>query len=366
MTDSKAVLDLNSLARQVLQNCEISDSRHAGLYSICGLALRLRDLYKWENDLNPWVEKDSAEILEWIGVKEQRWEELIDNDYDEISIFEQRYDPFDAAGINAVLEPHGVFYGAGYAQRLKPAFFLAPIENKAMVDGFPVYTLGCELARDLLTIPALSQDCSIILRMGSARLFLWDQLIYINKSARPALNVALEKCGLEDKTPEALRGALDTLLETQRETYIYHELGEIRDDVFNRAVWREIIADHPHTPIELLARAVKDLLADTNAYGTLQNIIKRRETAALAFYVAFFDGLAKTLFPEINMSFHEFVDSGDWAVIEAAVSSGHQTALHYAEELIGIHETGKKHGDGIWVKNEIQNRILKKILPQAK
>ena len=68
------------IASQVLENCSISDSRHAGLYSICGLALRLRDLYKWEKGLDPWVEKDSSEILEWIGKKEEKWEDLADRD----------------------------------------------------------------------------------------------------------------------------------------------------------------------------------------------------------------------------------------------------------------------------------------------
>ena len=58
--------ELKSFTRQVLQNCDISDAYHAGLYSICGLALRLRDLYKWENQLPPWEERDSSEILDGI------------------------------------------------------------------------------------------------------------------------------------------------------------------------------------------------------------------------------------------------------------------------------------------------------------
>ena len=53
-------IDPGNITRQVLRNCEISDARHAGLFSICGLALRLRDLYKWEKGLDPWVEKDSS------------------------------------------------------------------------------------------------------------------------------------------------------------------------------------------------------------------------------------------------------------------------------------------------------------------
>jgi hypothetical protein len=366
MTADNTLLDLDKLRSQVLRNCEISDSHHAGLYSICGLALRLRDLYKWENNLNPWIEKDSSEILEWIGNKEQRWEEINSHDYAKISIFERHYDSFDIDGINKALKPHGLFYGAGYAQRLKPSFFLAQIESISTIGDRQVVSLGHELARDLLTIPALSQDGDIILRKASARLYLWDQLIYINKSARPALNFALKECGLKDNTPETLRRGLDKLLEVQQETYIYHELGEISDDVFERDTWAKFIATHPHTPIELITRAIKDLLADTNQHGTLQHMIKKRNAAALGFYVAFFNGLVKELFPELEISFRQFIDSGDWQVIEKARAAGNKRARHYAAEMIDIHETGQQNNDPDWIKNQVEKRIIKKILPLAK
>ena len=156
--------ELKSLIRQVLRNCDISDATHAGLYSICGLALRLRDLYKWENRLPPWEERDSSEILDWIDAKETRWETFAENEYAPLILDGQTFDLFDTDGINAVLEPHKIYYGAGYAHSLKPTFFLAKIENKTRSNGYKIYTLGRELARDLLTIPAMSQNDSVLLR----------------------------------------------------------------------------------------------------------------------------------------------------------------------------------------------------------
>jgi len=70
------MIAINAITDQFLQNCNIADSQHSGLFSICGLALRLRDLYKWEKGLDPWIEKDSTEILEWIGDKEHKWDRL--------------------------------------------------------------------------------------------------------------------------------------------------------------------------------------------------------------------------------------------------------------------------------------------------
>ncbi|MGA8181179.1 MAG: Sfum_1244 family protein, partial [Desulfobacterales bacterium] len=262
------MFQIDDIADQVLTNCNIADSQHAGLYSICGLALRLRDLYKWENRLDPWIENDPSEVLKWIGDKEDAWEELAEKEFKDIRLVGRRFDPFDVKGINEILEPYGFIYGGGYARSLKPSFFLAALENKKEINHIAVFILDREFARDLLTIPALSQDNCIYIRKESARLFLWDQIFYVKKSGRYALKFGLEDYGLKDETPEDLHRNLPIIAANETDTYIYHELGEIRDAIFDRKTWQEIIASFPHTPIELLTRTVKDLLADTGRYGT--------------------------------------------------------------------------------------------------
>jgi hypothetical protein len=356
------MLDTNDIARQVLHNCNISDANNAGMYSICGLALRLRDLYKWEQGLSPWEERDSSEVLEWIEAKEDQWDQCINNEFADISIDGKTFDPFDTSGINAVLEPHNFFYGAGFARSLKPTFFLATIEEKSKINGTTVYTLDRELARDLLTIPALSQDDFVVLRQDSAKLYLWDNIFYIKKSSRPALSFALESCGIKDHQPRALRSRLAGILAAQKETYIYHEIGEIHDTVFDRELWREIIAAFPYSPVEYLARAVKDLLADTNAYGTLQHIVTQRHTAALAFYVAFLDGLRKEFFPELPASFQQFTQTKDWNTIDQAVSSGYRTAVEHARLIMELYRKGVRKNDLKWAEIQIQKQLLGKYV----
>jgi len=352
------MLDLDHLTHQVLENCSISDSRHAGLYSICGLALRLRDLYKWEKGLDPWIEMDSSEILNWIGEKEENWGLLEEKEFIEITILDKTYDPFDVKGINEVLGPHGFLYGAGYVHGLKPSFLLAVLEEKRLIDGYPVYILGRELARDLLTIPALSQDGSILIRKEAAKLFLWDLIFFIKKSGRGALRFALESYGVKDRDSKALRRNLARISAAETETYIYHELGEIRDTVFDRHIWRDIIATFPHTPIELLARVVKDLLADTNEHGKLRHIVLQQKEASLALYVAFLDGLRKELFPELKEAFQEFTETHDWQVIEQAIWSGYTRAKNYAGMMSRIFSKGKQKNDMKWVEVEMEKRLL--------
>jgi hypothetical protein len=348
----------DDITRQVRRNCDISDAQHAGLYSICGLALRLRDLYKWENRLSPWVENESADILEWIDTRETRWEKLADEKPAPIAIDGRLYDPFDTAGINAALASRGLYYGAGYAHSLKPTFLLARLEQRRLVEGHTVYTLGCELARDLLTIPALSVDDGIVLRREAARLFLWDKMFYIKKSGRPALNFALFHCGIESPTYSDLQRNIDKIMDVQTPTYVYHEIGEREDTVFDRTLWREIIATYPHTPVELAARAVKDLLADTAEKGPLKRIVKKRAAAALGFFVAFSDGLGKTLFPELPVAFQLSAASGDWQLIEEAVRAGNRSARKKADTILTTYTQGRRQHDLQWAAEEIERQLL--------
>ena len=351
------MFQIDDITDQVLSNCNIADSRHAGLYSICGLALRLRDLYKWENRLEPWIENDPSEVLKWIGDKEEAWEKVAEKEFKDILLFGRRFDPFDVKGINSILELYDLVYGGGYARSLKPSFFLAALEAKREINHIPVFILGREFARDLLTIPAFSQDNCIYVRKESARLFLWDQIFYVKRSGRYALKFGLENYGLKDETPEELHRNFYQISADETDTYIYHELGEIRDVIFDRNTWQEIIATFPHTPIELLTRTVKDLLADTGEYGTLQHIIRERKTASLAFYVAFLESFTKVLFPQITEAFQTFTQKRDWELIEKAAAKGYDNAKSRAEAIIGIYQTGREKNDMKWVENEIAKRF---------
>jgi len=348
-----------SVADQVQANCNISDAIHAGVFSICGLALRMRDLYKWEKGLPPWKEKAEEDILDWIGRREDVWDDVRDQSYQSIVINGFRSDAFDTGGINRVLETAGLYYGAGYAYSLKPTFFLGRIVQKRRVAGQPVFMLGQELSRDLLTLPAMFQDGVIVLRTESARMYLWDQIQYLKKSGKPYLQYALELCGVTENSQTALRRVLPVLFEAQAETYIHHEVGEITDQVFDREIWREIIADYPHTPVELLVRAVKDLLADTSENGTLQHLVKSRKIVSLALYAAFLDGLGREFFPEFRPAFSRYMESGDMTLVMQAVTTGYENARAMAHDIMQLYKNGKDTKGKEWVADEIGRRYLK-------
>ena len=350
-----------NIVRQVVHNCNVSDARYSGYYSVCGLALRLRDLYKWENGLAPWVEDDAAKVLEWIGQREELWENLTGDNFREITIRGLSYDAFDAGAINRELACRGLVYGAGYVHSLKPTFFLARLEERRTIQGHPVTILGKELARDLVTLPAFVQDGSVIIRRESGEHFLWNQILYLRSSGRAALKFALSAHGLKDDHPRTLQKNLATLFTDEMNTYIRHELGELIDSTFDSNLWREIIAAFPQSPIELLARTVKDLLADTHEYGTLPYIVRNKKRASLGFYTAFLDGLRKALFPEMVRAFNEFLEQEEWHRIESAISTGRKTALRYAQIMSTLFLRGKEKGDPNWAEREMQEQLLKPL-----
>ncbi len=335
----------SDIATQVLTNCDISDAAHAGLFSICGLALRLRDLFKWEKKLDPWEERESSEVLEWIGEKEQIWESIANEEFNPIYIGDESFDPFDIRGINESLEPRGLYYGAGYAGNVKPTFFLGEINKTETVEDCTVITIGEEYARDLLTLPALCEDDRIILREHSAALYLWDEILYIKPSGKKALEFALNDCGITDHRPESLIRHMSAILKVQKDIYIFHELGEIRDTGFNRDIWREMVAGYPDSPVELYARAVKDLLADTSPAGTLRHIITARNTAALGFYAAFIENMNKSLFPEFIDAFSGFMETSEWSAVEIVVEKKYADTVQLAQTMSDIHIQGKKGSD---------------------
>ena len=353
--------EIKTIKDQVLLNCNISDSNYAGLFSVCGLALRLRDLYKWEKGLPPWIEKDTTQILDWIGNKEQSWDRITEKEYRAIQLNNVSYDPFDTASINDILEPEGIFYGAGYGRRLKPTFFLATIKKKKTIKGCSVYILGRELARDLFTVPAFVQDDSIVIRTHAAQAFLWDRILYVNKSGKRALAIALNDYGLNYNKLQDLKPHLKNISDVETEVFIHHELGEIQDKDFDRQTWREIIAAYPHTPIELLARTIKDLLADTNEHGTFRHIIREHKLSSLAFYVAFMESLPKKVFPLLAEAFEDFIKTRDWSVIEAAVSAGHRIARNYAQIMMRIFNQAKQEDNYQWAEQEISRRLLEPL-----
>lgn len=312
----------DDLARAIQHNCNISDSRFGAGFSLCTLILKLRNYYKWEQGLEPWEEPESAVVLDWIEAKEEQWQEISEQEYQHLPGNSTSLDPYDLTAVSSLLEGHNLYYGAGYGRSLKSIFFLSEVQARFEVSGSPVLVLGRELARELSAPFALLQDELIIIRQQPLRFFFWDQIQELRAATRLPLRHALQFYGVvaNDLALDlhAFRDKFDSIVESEIPTFIHHEIGELRESGLASAALHSLIAAFPDSPIELVARGVKDILADTHPDGMLSFILQDRREASLSFYLGFLDGMRKLLFPEIGPAYQQFRQDSDWSWIARA------------------------------------------------
>jgi hypothetical protein len=309
------------LGETIQRNCDISDARDNGIYSICTLVLKLRNLYKWEQGIEPWDEPESSILLDWIETKEKFWETITDYPFQPLCINNHLFDPWDIDTVNAALSDTNLVYGAGYGRSLKAIFFLAEKSAEYSIEGCPVLILGREKVKELSSPVAMLQNETIYIRKEQLRFFFWDQIQEIRSSCKSSFHHALAQYDvLTDGQPdrEKFKAALDTIVETELDMFVYHEVGERLQNILNSDTLKQIIGNLPGSPIEFVGRAIKDILADTHPRGMLNFIIQEKRNASLGFYVGFLDGLRKMLSPGITDAFQEFLKSGDWLLMDKA------------------------------------------------
>jgi hypothetical protein len=313
--------ELAPFIQDIQHNCDISDARDHGIYSMCTMVLKLRNLYKWENSLQPWEEPEAADLLDWIEAKENYWATIAEESFRPLSTAGKTFAPLDLEEINAALENNSLHYGAGYGRSMKTVFFLAENIEHRNVEGCPVTILGKEQAREMASPFAMVQNGKIIIRKESLRFFFWDQIQEVRSSCRNSLRQALQSYGVirnDTINRELFQTSLDNIVDQEMNLFIYHEVGEALQTIFDSESLRTIIGNFPGTVIEFVSRAIKDILADIHPHGLLSYVIKEKRESSLGFYLTFLDGLRQKLFPEIHDAWQLFIADKDWNHIEQA------------------------------------------------
>ena len=327
---------LRPFLHDIQHNCDISDARDHGIYSMCTMVLKLRNLYKWEKGLQPWEEPEPADLLNWIDTKENYWATIAEESFRPLSVSGKILAPLDLEEINAALNGTLLLYGAGYGRSMKTIFFLAEKIEQRDYEGCPVVILGKERAREMASPFAMVQDGLIIIRKESLRFFFWDQVQEVRSSCRGSLLQALGSYGvIKDGTLDRslFISSLDTIVEQEMNLFIYHEVGEILQTTFSSESLQVIIGHFPGSVMEFVGRAVKDILADTHPQGLLSYAIREQRESSLGFYLTFLDGLRQKLFPEILKARELFVVDKDWKHIEQARATCRERNQQIAEQI---------------------------------
>ena len=338
-------MEIESIVKQVKYNCNISDARYWGNYSICGLLMRLRELYMQEHGIGSGQSVSKNDIMDWIAEREALWEVLESAAFEDIDIDGHKYEPFDSSGINQALNKHGLIYSGGYGMFGKPMFFLARLKFMSHVSAYGIYYSDSEYCRDLSTSMAMVQGQNIFVRLEPLRAFLWEKVSELQcGKSRAALREAFGHYGISDKqflslsqqeAQEKGSQAVATVCQDVAEMIALHELGEAAENEI-APLWLDILESATDRLTEFYLRAIKDVLADTTLQGPLKLVISNESKPLVHFYIAFLDGLRKELFPEVIDAYKDFADTGNRALLEQARISGYTRLDNIRKEILDI------------------------------
>ena len=327
----------NPVIRAVLEavrlNCHISDARHAGDYTLCVYLMKMREYFRWEQNLPYDAPLPHDELTHWLTRREEHWDSLDERDFENIPLNDTVQDPFETAQINATLTDSGYVYSSGYGRNMKPVFFLGELERHEQQDGYTLLVSGRELARDLAAPPAMSRDRTIFIRRESLRRMIWEKVEEWRWN-RPdnAMKTVLGFYDFDDDAEQALDAVTDMALEG----VILHEIGEVRAGDLLGPAWQDMLASVAQSRAEIMLRAVRDHLAD--ALSTLPGLLADPAPAALHFYAANLSNLRKELCPQLVSAYEIWSVTGDLAPLQATASQAVDHWQSLAEELLELYQ----------------------------
>ena len=322
-----------TLTQHIQRNCHISDARHAGNYTLCIYLLKMREYYRWEKAQDFSVSLSTDDIGQWLTDREGLWDKLEGEDYAHIETEGEAFDPFDSASINQKLLQHGLVYSGGIGQKAKPHFFLGKLERKEKHNGYEIIISSEEFARDLTSPPAMSQDKTIYIRRESFKRMIWEKTEEWRwNQPKNAMANAMACYDFDNK----LETSLDEMTDNELESSVLHEIGEIKAGE-QLPDWKQMLSDIMLTKSEIMARAVRDHLAD--AIITLPELLKQNNEASIHFYVANLTNIRKHIFPSLLTAYQQWVDSNDLSAMQSLVETSRQHWQSIATQMLELHKT---------------------------
>lgn len=345
----------NALIERIQQNCDVSDAQYAGNYSMCTFLLKMREYYRWQNKLNFGNNLSRDDIGDWLVKREKYWSQIADNSFATIPL-SRNFDAFDATGINSELTKQGYVYSSGYGVFGKPHFFLGKLSETRKLDNLTIYISSQEFARDLVAPPAMSIDNNIFIRQESMRRFIWERIeewrANKNKSG-PMKNVLAHWQNWDDA--KNLDSILDTLVETETETMILHEMGEIQAGQQLGDHWKNMVNDMSGTQAEFFLRAIRDILADCMV--TLPSLFEAEKNMSIHFYFANYSGLRKHLFPELRHAYEQWCENKKTGTMTALVLKGIERWHDIASQSLANYKANGKNA-----KDDIET-LMRNLIP---
>ena len=346
--------EVQALKEQIKLNCNISDAKYWGYYSICGLLMRLRELYRNEHHLKPWERIDSEGIGNWIEKREALWQELEGCSIRPLRIGHKSYDPFDSKTLTEVLNSDNLVYGAGLSLQGKPTFFLAHNDKTIEINGYIVHYTSDELCRDLSASTAMQQAEFIYIRKDPLLYKLWNKYLELRgRRFGGALSEAFSLYGITQNTdPESVKKTLPEIIEDITDILLFHEIAEAKEAEDSEA-WLQLLQAADDLKVELYLRSIKDIIADTSDEGPLKMIIETGNERLLNFYIVLTERIHRSITPDIMNAYHRFKESSRWEFIETTRQQLYTKALNWYRKAITSWKRNKDNKEIKQLANEL-------------
>lgn len=330
-----------NLINQVKDNCNISDSQFWGYYSICGMLMRMRELYRHEANLNIWDSIPKQEISPWIAEREKLWLDLEELELKPIIIEDKVFDPFKANEINKIIDSNEQFYCAGYGIYKKPVFVIAELKKHITEKDINIYYCGKEHCHDLAVHLAMSQGNNIYIRLEQIQVFLWEKLQEAKcNSKKWLLKDAFATYGIniESNDNEKIFAQLGEMALFLAEIIALHEKGEIIERNEN---WLEILSLTEDRLTELYMRAIKDILADLTSNGPLAYIIKEKSRVLLSFFYYSSNEIQRKIIAEVYTYIQKSYNNLSWNHLADLHNEAYNKIKNIKDEILKTWENNK-------------------------
>jgi len=140
---------------------------------------------------------------------------------------------------------------------------------------------------------------------------------------------------------ESLQASLDLMAETEIDTLVLHEIGEVRAGELLGDQWEEMIEAFPRSRLELMARAARDHLAD--ALSTLPALLESAPKSSIHFYFANLSGIRKQIYPALMDAYQQWIAYNDISALQQQIASGRDHWLAVARRLLDLHDSHVKN-----------------------
>ncbi|MBX2881443.1 MAG: hypothetical protein KTR32_15975 [Granulosicoccus sp.] len=296
--DACATENLTALTQSVQHNCAISDARHARDYSLCIYLLRMREYYRWAHQLPLSKSLDVKQVGDWLTEREQYWDDIEENEYQPIVIDGEHFDPFATDEINRKLVPQDLVYSAGIGRMGQPHFALATLLDQQSDDLSVTYFSGTELARDSITVPAMTRGSALFIRQDGIQRVLWEMYDTwrLKKPPGPMADVVSH---YRLSSSQSLESNLAAASSDITSIILAHEQGEF-------AAAQELGPEYSSQTLalagthgEFYLRAVRDLYADSLSLWPI--IVKHSAVHWLDFWLAGLNGIRLKLMEETGL-----------------------------------------------------------------